>query len=87
MKCNIKDREKILGLFYVKNYLSKNINNFNTLFNRINSYFQQSWGPGAEPLCRFEGVEGGESKLPLRFATFAIKSRPARQGTKRKCIG
>ena len=29
---------------------------------------------------RFKGVIGGESELPLCFATFAIKSRPARQG-------
>jgi hypothetical protein len=28
---------------------------------------------------RFEGVKGGESKLPLCFAAFAIKSRPVRQ--------
>ena len=40
---------------------------------------KQIRGPGVEPLSRFKGVEGGESKLPRRFATFAIKSRPVRQ--------
>jgi len=33
----------------------------------------------AIPLSRFKGVIGGESELPLCFATFAFKSRPVRQ--------
>ena len=38
----------------------------------------------AIPLSRFKGVIGGESELPLCFATFAFKSRPARQGIMQK---